>query len=265
MIIDGKKIAADMEHELKLKLKNLPPKKVALILFGDNTASEQFVKMKELFAERVGILTTRFKKEVRTTEDAVIFINSLDDTYDGIVVQLPLPPGIDTEQIISSIPLDKDIDLLSAAAMDTYRMCEGDLMPPVARAVWEIIKRNNINLENKKILVVGNGRLVGAPVGAMLVKEKIPYIQIRRSTPSDDRLKEIQNADIIITGVGDPHFITPDMIKKGVILIDAGTSEQTGKLAGDINPLCAEKASLMTPVPGGVGPVTVASLFWNVL
>ncbi|MEN9582953.1 MAG: hypothetical protein RL641_907 [Candidatus Parcubacteria bacterium] len=254
-----------MENELKLKLKNLPMKKVAFILFSDNTASEQFVKMKERFAERVGISTTRFKKEVRTTEDAVIFINNLDDTYDGIVVQLPLPLGLDTEQIISAIPLDKDIDLLSAAAMDTYRMGEGDRVPPVAKAVWEIIKLNNVNLENKRILVVGNGRLVGAPVAAMLAKEKIPYIQIRRSTSIVERLAEIQNADIIITGVGEPHFITPNVIKKDVILIDAGTSEQSGKLAGDIHPACVEKASLMTPVPGGVGPITVASLFWNVL
>lgn len=279
MIVDGKKIAEKMEHELSGKLAELrekgePQKKVAFVLFGDNFASRKFMGMKKKLADRVGIDATIFEKEVATTEEAVLFIQSLAseksgaENYDGIVVQLPVPAHLDAEKIVSVIPINKDVDLLSENAMAAYRSNKNNLVPPVARAVWEILKQHNIDLKNvsgKNILVIGNGKLVGAPVAAMFEREGIIFKQVRRSTPAEERLAEIKNADIIISGVGEPHFITPDMVKDGVVLIDAGTSEQAGKLAGDIDPACAEKATLFTPVPGGVGPVTVVSLFWNLI
>jgi len=119
--------------------------------------------------------------------------------------------------------------------------------------------------KNKKVLVIGNGKLVGEPVGIMLSHEGIMFDVVNKSTDEITRNEIIRNADVIISGVGIPHLIKPDMIQPGVILIDAGTSEQSGKLAGDIDPACADVASYITPVPGGVGPITVVALFRNLL
>jgi methylenetetrahydrofolate dehydrogenase (NADP+)/methenyltetrahydrofolate cyclohydrolase len=275
MIIDGKKIAAEIEGKLKQQLEGLPQKKVAFVLFGENFVSRKFMGMKKSLAKRIGVAATIFEKPMMenakslTTDDAITFIQSIAGDFDGIVIQLPLPESLDAEKIVASIPLEKDIDLLSTKAMEKYRS-GGELEPPVARAVFEILKYHDVGLAEKNIVVIGNGKLVGAPVAAMLEREAlknpaITFSQIRRSTPEAERLAAIKNADIIISGVGEPHFIKPEMVKDGVVLIDAGTSEQAGKLAGDIDPACAEKASLMTPVPGGVGPVTVACLFLNLL
>jgi 5,10-methylene-tetrahydrofolate dehydrogenase/methenyl tetrahydrofolate cyclohydrolase len=120
-----------------------------------------------------------------------------------------------------------------------------------------------VALSSKKIVVLGAGRLVGEPVGMWLKRNNVQFDVIIMETEEEEKLRLIKNADILISGIGVPHFIKPEMLKPGVVLVDAGTSEQMGKLAGDIDPSCAEVASVFTPVPGGVGPITVAGLFWN--
>lgn len=265
VVIDGNKIANTLEEKLSTELLFSAPKKVCFVIIGGNAATEQFVKMKTRVAERTGIAVDIKKyTDIKTTNEAVTLVRELGEKdYDGIVVQLPVSEGIDTQVLLDAVPPLKDIDVLGTQAKESYAKGKIDRTPPVAQAVREILEAHDISLAGKRIVVVGQGRLVGEPVHLMLKRMKIRHDIIDIKTPEKEKLTLLKNADIIISGMGVPHAIKPEMIKKGVVLIDAGTSEQAGKLAGDIDPLCEAKSSLITPVPGGVGPVTVISLFRN--
>lgn len=267
MIINGNKIAKELEEKLVTELLFSTPKKVCFAIFGGDAATEQFVRMKSRVAERVGIIAEvkKFPK-VTTTEDAIATINKLnDEDYDGIVVQLPLAEGLDTQTVLDAVDPLKDIDVLGTIAKESYAKGKINRTPPVAQAVLEILESENIKLTSKKILIVGKGRLVGEPVQLMLKRMKLPFDAIDITTSEKDKLALIKDADIIISGIGVPHHIKPEMIKEGAVLIDAGTSEQSGKLVGDIDPECEDVASFTTPVPGGVGPITVISVLRNLL
>ncbi len=267
MIINGTQLAKYLEQDLKQKLQIQPRKSVAFVLFGNDPASLQFIGIKSRVAERIGIETKLFHyaNEI-STDNALKNIQEIaEQNFHGIVVQLPLPGGMNTEKILNSIPSALDIDVLGNDAKQSYQNKILNMVPPVAAAVYEILKSINILITDKNILIVGNGKLVGEPVGMLLSRENISFSIIDKDTSSIERSKKLLNADIIISGVGVPHMIKPDMVKDGVILIDAGTSESSGKLAGDIDPSCVEKSLFITPVPGGVGPVTVVALFKNLL
>lgn len=257
MIVDGKHIANILEQELKEQLKNFPQKKVCFILFGDNAASKKFIEMKSKVAIRLGIFVdiVEVPEPVSTSRAMEVVGDAIKNQYDGIVVQLPLPESVESEKILNMIPESMDIDVLG----------NGKKLAPVAQAVKTILDVHKIELKDKKVVIVGNGKLVGEPVSKMLSGMNVSYQVIDKDSGEVVRNKLLAEADIIVSGVGIPGMIKPEMIKEGVILIDAGTSESAGKLAGDIDPVCAEKASLMTPVPGGVGPITVVSLFKNLL
>lgn len=267
MIVDGNKIAKALEEKLATELLFSTPKKVCFVVFGGNTATEQFVKMKSRVAERVGIaVDVKSYPDVSKTDEAVKAVRALgENDYDGIVVQLPLTAGLDTETVLDAIPPLKDIDVLGTVAKESYVKGKINRTPPVAQAVYEILESCNIKLSGKKIVVAGQGRLVGEPVHLMLKRMKIPHDVVDIKTSEKEKLSLYENADIIISGMGVPHGIKPDMIKNGVVLIDAGTSEQAGKLVGDIDPACAKKASYLTPVPAGVGPITIVSLLRNLV
>ena len=264
MFIDGNKIAKSLEEKLITELLFSSPKKVCFVVLGGNTATEQFVKMKSRVAERVGISVDVQKySDLKTTDEAVGAVGEKD--YDGIVVQLPLTSGIDTQAVLDAIPPQKDIDVLGTIAKECYAKGKMDRTPPVAQAVREILDAHNINLSGKKIVVAGHGRLVGEPVHLMLKRMKVTHDVVDIKTSEREKLALFKNADVIISGMGVPHCIKPNMIKEGVVLIDAGTSEQAGRLVGDIDPACESIASFMTPVPGGVGPITIVSVLRNLL
>ncbi|MDO8603837.1 MAG: bifunctional 5,10-methylenetetrahydrofolate dehydrogenase/5,10-methenyltetrahydrofolate cyclohydrolase [bacterium] len=268
MLIDGNKIAKSLLEKLTTELLFLPAKKVCFVIFNENPVTEQFVKIKSLVAEQLGIIVTIERhSDITTTETAVTIIETLGEKdYDGIVVQLPLPKGIDTQAVLDVIPRDKDIDVLSTALKEAYVDGKTGMVPPVAGAVYEILQSQNVSFANKKIVIVGQGRLVGIPVHLMLKKVNVAHDIVDIKMNEAEKMKLLKNADIIISGTGVPRGIKPEMVKNSVMLIDAGTSEQEGgKLVGDIDPTCEEKALFMTPVPGGVGPVTVASLFKNLV
>ena len=267
MIVDGNKIAKVLEEKLTTELLFSLPKKVCFVVFGGNPATEQFVKMKSRVAERVGIVVDIKKyPEVTTTDEAVDIVRTLGgEKYDGIVVQLPLTKGVDAQTVLDVVPPEKDIDVLGTIAKESYVTGRIKRTPPVAQAVYEILESSGIKLNGKKIVVVGQGRLVGEPVHLMFKRMKIAHDLIDSKTPEKKKLALFKEADIIISGIGVPHSITGEMVKDGVVLIDAGTSEQGGKLVGDIDPRCESKASLFTPVPGGVGPITIVSLLRNLL
>ena len=181
---------------------------------------------------------------------------AVDQLSAGIIIQLPLPSNLNTDELLALIPAAKDVDALTA---------EARVMPPVVGAVAEILTKNKIDLKGKKAVVVGKGRLVGAPVASWLTQAGAEVTVADSATKNLTEL--LLTADIVVSGIGRPHFIKPSMLKVGVILIDAGTSETStdggSKLAGDADPACAAKCTLFTPVPGGVGPLTVACLFQN--
>lgn len=266
-VLDGKQIAKNLEAKLTTELLFSTPKKVCFVVIGGNNATEQFIKMKSQVAERVGIsVSVKKYPKIKTTIEAVKAVQAIGkEDFDGIVVQLPLTPGIDTQTVLDEIPPLKDIDILSTVAKESYVKGKINRTPPVAQAVYEILESCNITLSGNKIVVAGQGRLVGKPVHLMLNRMKVPHEVIDIHTNEKEKLSLFKTADIIISGMGVPHHIKPEMIKKGVVLIDAGTSEQSGKLVGDIDPACESKALFMTPVPGGVGPVTIISLLRNLV
>ena len=223
--------------------------------------------MKTLAAKRLGVHTDTEKSAALTDNEIKSAIRvATEKNYDGIVIQLPLPvQKEDVQSLLDCIPEDKDIDVLTTSGKLHYKDGTSKMIPPVARAIFEILRTHNVNLPGKNIVVLGAGRLVGEPVSLMLERMKIPFSTVDINTAEEERNRLLGVADVIISGIGTPHFVKPNMIKNGVVLIDAGTSEQDGKLLGDIDPMCGEKASLFASVPGGVGPVTVVSLFWNLL
>lgn len=271
MIIDGKQIAKELELNLIYKLSKLPKKKIAFVIFKNVPAIEQFVQMKIKVGLRLGIECEAVKftgeinnqNAIKFLEEALNKAESLN--CDGVVVQLPLPSELDTDLILNKIPENLDIDVLGENAIQKYLNSETNFVPPVANAINEILKNINVDFNNKNILIIGKGRLVGQPVSYYFSKNKIPFDVITEETDKEEYKEKLKNADIIISGVGSPHFIKKEMIKSDVVIIDAGTSEQAGKLVGDADPECVDVASFITPVPGGVGPIVVVSLFNNLI
>ncbi|MFZ2522435.1 MAG: bifunctional 5,10-methylenetetrahydrofolate dehydrogenase/5,10-methenyltetrahydrofolate cyclohydrolase [Minisyncoccia bacterium] len=266
MIADGKQVASLLKEQIINNLSKASQKKVCFIIFGNDPGSRQFINMKCRFAEGLGIkaIVSEHPENVTFTDVKRIIDEITLRNYSGIVIQLPLPKNLDTDQVLNLVPVDLDIDVLSENAKRQYKLGQTDKVPPVSRAVEEIIKYHGIDLSDKKILIIGSGKLVGEPVSNMLSMKKINYAQIDKNTDPTKKDELLKTSDIIISGAGDSHFIKPDMIKEGVILIDAGTSESEGKIVGDVDPDCFPKALLVTPVPGGVGPVTLSCLFLNI-
>lgn len=264
MIIDGRKMAGDVLMRTKARAQALShPPRVLAIVASETPATKSYLAIKAKRAADAGcVLEIRHIKSSLRPWD--IFDMAKD--ADAVIIQLPLPEGADTKALCDAIPVEKDADVLSSAARTKFEMMDlrnpsFALLPPVVGAVREIFIQNEINPKGKKAVVVGKGFLVGAPVATWLTGQGAEVVVANRSTA--DFSEVLRAADIIVSGAGSPHFIKPEMLKQGVVLIDAGTSESGGALAGDADPACAEVCSLFTPVPGGVGPLAVAKLFEN--
>lgn len=264
MIAQGKPVAEKLKEYLAHELVG-NKKSVCFVVFGEDPVTEQFVSMKMRFAEKVGVHAVISKHTMESTFDQIkkIIEEEIAKKYNGIVVQLPLPKNVDTQKVLNLIPPSLDVDVLSDDAKKMFDQGVLNKIPPVARAVNEILKYYGVKCIDKKILVVGSGRLVGEPVALMFHQKGVKFDQIDKDTPEIKKIELLKSADVIISGAGDPFFIKPEMIKEGAVIIDAGTSESEGKIVGDVDPACYEKVSLVTPVPGGIGPVTLASLFLN--
>ncbi len=261
----GKIVVNEMErelHEAIAGLSHVPT--VGIVYVGSNPVIEHFISMKERFAQKIGIRLNVYRLPTNiSTEELVQQVHALSDKHQGIIIQLPLPATIDTDQILDAVPLRKDIDMLSISARSHISEGHAEVLPAVAGAIREFIERVPISLAGKKIVIIGQGKLVGAPVRAWMRTLHLDPIIVDRET--SDLKSVLETADVIISGAGSPGLITADMIKEGVVLFDAGTSEVEGKIEGDITKDAYEKASYYTPVPGGIGPVTIACLFKNLL
>lgn len=221
------------------------------------------MRIKTSVAHTLGIKADIVTPTGVTSESAREVICDISSRYDAVVVQLPLPPQYNVQELLAAVPLPQDIDVLSSTAIEAFMNRRTKRIPPVAAAVWEVLNYTNTDIKKSRIVIAGKGKLVGEPIMQLFDREGVMYSAFDIASEKEEMMLAIANADIVITGMGQPHFLQPDTIKDGVILIDCGTSESAGKLAGDISPACYEKASFYTPVPGGIGPITVACLYRN--
>jgi methylenetetrahydrofolate dehydrogenase (NADP+)/methenyltetrahydrofolate cyclohydrolase len=263
MIIDGSVLASEVLARVKARTAKLPrPPRILVIVANDTPATKSYLAIKKKRAADAGCVLEelRFAVNATTTEELRAAVLSAD--ADAVVVQLPLASGIDAKDVCDVILVSKDADVLSIAARTAFETnAEGALLPPVVGAVREIFMQRGAGVRGKKAVVIGDGWLVGNPVTTWLRQQGADVEQITQE--AGDLRSALIAADIVVSGAGSPHFIKPEMLKEGVVLIDAGTSESGGALAGDADPACAEVCSVFTPVPGGVGPLAVACLFEN--
>jgi len=255
MLVNGREIAEDVLSTLEKERASVGRTLALGILMSQgDAATESFIRIKSKAAHRLGVEVIRRElAETSTTEDAIAALQELAAITQGLIVQLPLPPSIDAEAVIATIPNNKDVDALGPKPHE--------VLAPVAAATLEILERAGVSTKGKKAVIIGAGRLVGKPVAEMLTEMGANIVFVTEHAGS---LDELFDADIAILGAGKPGFIKPAMLKPGVVLIDAGTSEAAGgKLVGDADASCANMASVFTPVPGGVGPIAIAMIFKN--
>jgi methylenetetrahydrofolate dehydrogenase (NADP+)/methenyltetrahydrofolate cyclohydrolase len=257
MIINGPNIAARVLDEVREKVAGME-QSPSLMVFtcAPNYETKKYLNIKKKKAGEVGIvLMVRELPADVSQETCIEAIQDAVHISDGIIVQLPFPAHIDRSALIGSIPASHDVDAFS--------LDDDKILPPVVGAMQEILKEYNISIQGKRVVVVGDGKLVGEPAARWLKKSGADVHVVTEH--SDNTAYETVRADVIVLGAGSPGLLTPDMIKDEVVILDAGTTEEGGKLRGDANPACAEKASLFTPVPGGVGPITVSVLLRNLV
>ena len=259
MIVDGKKIAATIYESVANEVASLTVTPVmAAITCAPNFETQKYLELKKRKAALVGITLRVIElPDSASTEEVVECVKAVAAEVDGVVVQLPFPPHIDRERVLSAIPLDKDPDGFA------YAMNPAACLPPVVGAIKEIAEYYNISFTEKQVVVLGAGRLVGSPAVRFL---RTAGAQVIISTEHDsEQATQLKEADIIVSGIGEPHFITVDKIKHGAVVFDAGTSEDGGLMVGDVHPDVVHVASLFTPVPGGIGPITIAVLLRNLV
>lgn len=263
MKIDGRLMAQQHGEMLAEKIALFPHALVLRVfVLSKDAATEQFIRIKKRAGESVGVIVDVVELlETTTTEELIEHIAAAVIETHGIIVQLPLPAHIDFETARQHIPASHDVDCLGAEAEVLLNEGAHVVQPPVVAAFAHILQANAIEIADTKVVVVGKGRLVGAPAARWFEQHGAHVAVVERDTPHSDVL--YGEANIIALGAGAPHMLKPEMIKDGVIILDAGTSESAGKVVGDADPLCEEKAALMTPVPGGVGPLAVMMIFEN--
>jgi methylenetetrahydrofolate dehydrogenase (NADP+) / methenyltetrahydrofolate cyclohydrolase len=253
MVIDGKEIAGEILARTKARAEALGKRPFVVALVASETpATQSYLKIKAARAADAGC-----DFEVRT------YPADYDDA-DAVIIQLPLPEGIDVQAACDAIPVEKDADVLSTRSRAKFAGGGPDtLLPPVVAAVKEVLERGGVGVAGKNAVVIGAGFLVGAPVATWLTQQGALVRVFTTTSSPEDMSVALRAADVIVSGAGSPHLIKPEMIKEGVALIDAATSESNGVIVGDADPACADKCSLFTPVPGGIGPIAVACLFEN--
>lgn len=269
-LIDGKLIATQIKEELREKVNSLKAEGIepglAVILVGDNSASQVYVRNKKTACEFVGIKSFSYELPSETSEAELLgFIDTLnaDPNVHGILVQLPLPKHLDEQKVILRISPEKDVDGFHPQSVGALSIGLKGFVSCTPAGVIELLKRYNIEIAGKNCVVVGRSNIVGKPVSLLLLREHGTVTICHSRTQN---LKEVvQTADIVVAAVGIPNFIKGDMIKEGAAIIDVGINRlENGKLCGDVDfKACEKKASYITPVPGGVGPMTIAMLMHN--
>ncbi len=266
-LIDGKKIADDIKDKIKLEIDSLDKKpSLAVVLVGEDVASTIYVKNKALACEYVGIKYTDYHlKEETSHEELMALIDKLneDEEVNGILVQLPLPSHINEKEIALRINPIKDVDGLHPYNIGMLSTNSDGLKACTPYGIMELLKSYNVDIKGKNALVIGRSNIVGKPTYMMLLNKDATVTVAHTKTQNLEIYTK--QADIIIVATGVANFLKPNMIKDDVVLIDVGMNRIEGKLYGDIDKECMKKAKLITPVPGGVGPMTIAMLVRNCL
>ena len=272
-IIDGKAISATIRGEIAEKVKELKAEKgivpgLAVIIVGEDPASKVYVRNKHRACEEVGFASFGYELPTETTEEELLaLVDKLnrDDAVHGILVQLPLPRHLDEEKILLAIDPAKDVDAFHPYNVGKIMIGNYDFLPCTPAGVMELLRRSNIEIAGKECVVVGRSNIVGKPQ-AMLLLQANGTVTIAHSRTKD--LREVcRRADILVAAVGKPEFFDASYVKEGAVVIDVGINRRAdGKLCGDVNyEDVAPHTSYITPVPGGVGPMTIAMLMQNTL
>lgn len=270
VILDGKAVSAKVKEEVKEEVEALKKQGVsvglAVIIVGNNPASRTYVNNKKKACEAAGILSEEYALPEETTQEELLaLVEELNhkDSINGILCQLPLPKQLDEEAVIAAISDKKDVDAFSAVNVGHIMIGDYSFLPCTPAGIMEILRHYNIDVAGKECVVIGRSNIVGKPM-AMLLLHQNGTVTICHSKTKN--LKDVTSrADILVAAVGIPHFVTADMVKEGAVVIDVGMDrDENGKLCGDVDFAAVEpKASYITPVPGGVGPMTIATLLKN--
>ncbi len=257
-IIDGKKIADEILTKLAKevpKLKKRPG--LAAILVGDNSASKLYLRLKEKACQKIGIDFYSYFLDSNCPEEKILevinFLNT-DQTIDGIIIQLPLPQKFNKDKLISAINPAKDVDGFHP---------QTKVVSPNILGIIELLKATKVDLKDKKIVILSNSEIFSQPFKKILPDSEVIYINPKAQ--SSELRAQSQQADVLIVAVGKPHFIKASMIKKDAIIIDVGINRKKDRIIGDVDPKVDKVAAFRSPVPGGVGPMTVAMLMQNLI
>lgn len=269
MRINGNEIRDILKQELRESLAQSGKSyRLVVILVGGDPVVQKFVNNKRAFAEHIGVVFSekKFPADVSFTllEKTIQDLNT-DPSVTGIIVQLPLAPHLDTTKVLDLIASSKDVDVLSSQANQIFSEGVSDVLPPVVGAIAEICRRYDVEIQGRNVAVLGSGRLVGAPAGVWFRACGGRVSVFDKTTEASLMHACLREADIVVSGMGQAGYLKPEMLKEGVVILDAGTSESKGVIVGDADPRCEDIARLFTPVPGGVGPLTVAMIFRNLI
>jgi len=268
-VLDGVAAAKVIRHEVSqavAKLKNKPG--LATVLVGEDPGSRSYVNGKHRDCSQVGINSIRIELPQNVSQAELL--KEIDDLNrsnecSGYIVQLPLPSHIDTNKVLSAIDPDKDADGLHPTNLGKLVLSQSGVIPCTPRAIVELLRKNEISLSGKEVVIIGRGTTVGRPLSLLLSSKGIDATVTILHSKSSDIRSHTKRADIVIAALGSAHFLTADMVKEGVVAIDVGITRTSEGLVGDIDPDVVKVASAIAPMPGGVGPMTRAMLLSNLL
>ncbi|MBF7028974.1 bifunctional methylenetetrahydrofolate dehydrogenase/methenyltetrahydrofolate cyclohydrolase FolD [Staphylococcus kloosii] len=271
-ILDGKQIAKDYRQKLKEEVESLKEQgftpKLSVILVGNDGASQSYVNSKKKAAEKLGMISEIVHLDESTSEEEVL--NELkrlneDDSVSGILVQVPLPKQVSEQKIIESINPDKDVDGFHPTNIGKLYIDEQTFVPCTPLGIMELLSHADIEIEGKEAVIIGRSHIVGQPVYKLLLQKNATVTIMHSKTK--DMHSHLKNADIIVSAVGQPGIVSKDDVKEGAVVIDVGnTPDENGKLKGDVDyEDVKEIAGAITPVPGGVGPMTITMVLNNTL
>jgi len=268
-VLDGVAAAKVIRQEVAqavAKLKSKPG--LATLLVGDDPGSRSYVNGKHRDCSQVGINSIRIELPQNVSQTELLKeIDDLNSSKDcsGFIVQLPLPAHIDTNKVLSAIDPDKDADGLHPVNLGKLVLSQSGVIPCTPRAIVELLRKNEISLSGKEVVIIGRGTTVGRPLSLLLSSKGIDATVTILHSKSSDIRSHTKRADIVIAALGSAHFLTADMVKEGVVAIDVGITRTSEGLVGDIDPGVVKVASAIAPMPGGVGPMTRAMLLSNLL
>ncbi|WP_214747611.1 MULTISPECIES: bifunctional methylenetetrahydrofolate dehydrogenase/methenyltetrahydrofolate cyclohydrolase FolD [unclassified Exiguobacterium] len=271
VVIDGKQVAHSYRMKLKEEVARLKEQRIqpqlTVILIGEDPASQSYVRGKEKAAKEIGMDSELIRLPAETTESELLHLIerlNVDASVHGILVQLPLPDHIDESKVIFAISPEKDVDGFHPVSVGKMMIGEPTFLPCTPNGILHLVKEMNVPIAGQHVVVVGRSQIVGKPVGMLFLNESATVSFCHSKTK--DLGAMTRQADILIVAVGVPKLITADMVKPGAVVIDVGVNRVDGKLVGDVEfDTVQDVASMITPVPGGVGPMTITMLLHNTI